>query len=683
MECLDANVVQDLMSGALDSAARIAVLGHLDTCNDCRELLVITARDSVREHLAETAAPGDALAETMAATGDIGLDQTIAPGAAARMAEPPGPGRRLGKYQLIEKLGAGAMGVVWRAEDPELSRKLALKLLKRPDASLTDRLLREAQSMAQVNHPNVVTVYEVGSADGTAFIAMELVKGKSLRAWQTGARHKVPEIVEAYIAAGRGLAAAHAAGIIHRDFKPDNVLVSDEGRVRVTDFGLAAAKQSAGMTPQISDVNLTTSGSVLGTPAYMAPEQFTGGNVDPRTDQFNFCASLYEALYGERPFAGKTFTELGDNVCEGKVLPPPAGTKVSRGLRAIIVRGLSAKPGDRFPTMDHLLTELGRDRARPWRRTAIAATALAAALLVGVGADTVIRDRVEVGVHQSFALTGRQIDRAVAHLTTQFRAISNQVYVAPVMREVSGHHDQADFGLGSPEADAADLDQLKSLLAAADWKFADPSEQAVIGIGDYKGRLLYTTAAPLQPIQDLTKLPFVQRALATGAGDSATLLPYDDPALVASHLLGTGRRDGIGLVFMRTLTLTETTSSMLIQIIDGAYVLDGIRLGDDTELALVAPGGHSFGDLPTALVAMAPPASGIRQVTYHGQTYEMQTVPLRAFDGQVVMVKPVDTLLLSLFPGARLVFALAALGALGLALATALRARQITGARIQ
>src|SRR5690606_2006055 len=137
-------------------------------------------------------------------------------------------------------------------------------------------------------------------------------------------------------------AAAHAAGVIHRDFKPDNVLVGEDGRVRVTDFGLAAAKPGAsGSLRPISDVNLTTSGSVLGTPAYMAPEQFVGGNIDPRTDQFNFCVALYEALYGERPFDGAKLDELAENVCAGRIRPAPAGTNVSGALRTIVLRGLS------------------------------------------------------------------------------------------------------------------------------------------------------------------------------------------------------------------------------------------------------------------------------------------------------------------------------------------------------
>jgi serine/threonine protein kinase len=327
---LDANDVQDLMSGALDSQVRAAVLGHLDTCDDCRELLNITASDTLREsmQLSDSMRSGGIGLEATAWAG--GLDETKAATSTSLVGVNAPAGKRLAHYTLVEKLGAGAMGVVWKADDPKLGRQVAVKVLRSAGQELTERLVREARSMAQVNDPNVVTVYEVGEADdGTTFIAMELVSGKSLRAWQTKEKRSIPAIVEAYIAAGRGLAAAHAAGIVHRDFKGDNVLVGDDGRIRVTDFGLAAAKPTTGAAPpQIGDVNLTTSGSVLGTPAYMAPEQFTGGNVDPRTDQFNFTVSLYEALYGERPFEGKTFAERGanDRNAPGKPAPPRART---------------------------------------------------------------------------------------------------------------------------------------------------------------------------------------------------------------------------------------------------------------------------------------------------------------------------------------------------------------------
>ena len=718
MECLDANVVQDLMSGALDSGVRSAVLGHLDTCDDCRELLNITASDTLREGLPRFAdsqevglaatAAGIALDATTMPSGtsptkrDLALLETAAASESpARKLrgladEPLVQGKRMGRYAMIERLGAGAMGVVWRAEDPTLGRSVALKLLRRADESLTERLVREARSMAAVNDPNVVTVYEVGEADdGTTFIAMELVSGQSLRQWQSKTRHTVPELVGAYIAAGRGLAAAHAAGIIHRDFKPDNVLVSDDGRVRVTDFGLAAAKPTAGAggsrAAAISDVNLTTSGSVLGTPAYMAPEQFTGGNVDPRTDQFNFCVALWEALYGERPFEGKTFTELGDNVCDGKVKAPPAGSQVSSALHAILRKGLSVKPGDRYATMHELIVDLGRDRAKPWRRTAIASAALAAALGLGLVADWQVRARVAGEIRQSFALTGTQLDRAVARLTSSFYTVSAIAYREQALREVAGHHDQADFGLGDPAADQAELERLNSTLASTDWvKLGD----SAIAIADYKGRLLYTSAAPTVWGADLKVLAPVKRALDAGKGDSVTVLPYADPGLASTGVLGSAGRNGLAVLFERTVALGDKASegsearALYLQLQDGKQLLDDVRLDDQTLLALVAPDGTSIADdkMPAGLVAEATRHGDVAEVTVAGETYQVQSRPVRGLEGQgtiahVVMARPLDGVL-SLFPGARLVFAFTAVGALALALWTFWRARRFTGARI-
>ncbi|HEY5949681.1 MAG TPA: protein kinase, partial [Kofleriaceae bacterium] len=547
MDCLDANVVQDLMSGALDSGQRDGVLGHLDTCEDCRELLGLTARAALNPAVTMPSGNDIGLLETVVVppAGEAALASTATPDLLATpvmraraLSDLPTQGRKLGRYTLIERLGAGAMGVVWRAEDPTLGRHVAVKLLRRQDESLTDRLVREAQSMAQVNHPNVVTVYEVGQAvDGSTFIAMELVTGESLRKWQTKARHPIPTLVQAYISAARGLAAAHAAGIIHRDFKPDNVLVGEDGRIRVTDFGLAAAKPGASsvMPRQISDVNLTTSGSVMGTPAYMAPEQFVGGNVDPRTDQFNFCVALYEALYGERPFAGATFHELADHVCEGRIKPAPANTEVSRALREIVLRGLSVKPGDRFATMDELIRELGRDRARPWRRTAIAAAAVAAALGLGLVSDWVVRDRVTTEIRHSFELTREQQKRAVSRLIDSSNVASEVAYREPALREVAAHHDQADFGLGDPETDQAELEKLHNTLSSTDFV---KNGNAQLAIADYKGRLLYTSASPETWGSDLKLLAPVKRAIDAGKGDSVTVLPYADPGLAKTGILG-------------------------------------------------------------------------------------------------------------------------------------------------
>ena len=685
MECLDANVVQDLMAGALDSGGRAQAMAHLDACEDCRTLLSALAReateDAANDTLRDTEKRGPAIAMMETIGSDAGLLETVGAADAlqpVRIRARDAVGQQLGRYKIVERLGAGAMGVVYRAEDRELGRDVALKQLHRPDAELTDRLVREARSMAQVNHPNVVAVYDVGVLEGITYIAMELVTGQSLRQWQE--MRRVNELLEAYLAAGRGLAAAHAAGIIHRDFKPDNVLVGNDGRVRVTDFGLAASRSetvgSAGRS--IEDINLTTSGSVLGTPAYMAPEQFSGGNVDARTDQFNFCVALHEALYGQRPFPGKTFDELSDNVCEGRVRPA-AKSQISSALRAIVLRGLSVKPGDRYPTMDHLLEDLGRDRARPWRRTSRLVTVIAVMLALGLASDRVIRDRVLAQIEQSFDATARQTDRAMRLLASRFDAISNQVYSLPVMRDVTGHHDQADFGLGSPEDDRADLEEVHAKLVAQDWKYAreiaGKEEPAIIAISDYKGRLLYTSAAPETWGTDLVQLPWIKKAFDAGAGNSMTLQRYDDPRLTATKVLGPTVPAGLAVLFTRTLSVGDSARSQFLQIVAAKQLIEDIQLDEETQLSLVALDGTIDGDIPREIVTATP------------ENYQLQSIVLAnplvqggEPIGKLVMARKIDSVL-ALFPHARAVFTIAMLAAILLAAATAMRARKITGAR--
>jgi predicted Ser/Thr protein kinase len=702
VECLDANVVQDLMAGALDSVTRGAVLGHLDTCEECRELLAVSARDSVNENLRDTAPGGPALIDPLAQTRgsdgrghdeDEALAATVTPDdLKALESKPrvvsgarPAIGQKLGRYHLLDKLGAGAMGVVWLAEDPELGRKVALKLLKRPDASLTERLVREARSMAQVNDPNVVAVYDVGTADGSTYIAMELVQGKSLRQWQASQTSRtVPEIIEAYVAAGRGLAAAHRAGLVHRDFKPDNVLVGDDGRVRVTDFGLAAAKAGeSGHAHLIGDVNLTTSGSVLGTPAYMGPEQFKGGNVDSRTDQFNFCVSLYEALYGERPFEGKTFEELGNNVCAGKMRVHNERVPVSAALLAILRRGMSVQPGDRYPTMDHLLAELGRDRARPWRLTAAISAVVAVALLFGLGADYVIRSRGTAASRQAFAATGAQITRAVETQAKRFQAASVLVDELPQMYVLTSQHDESDFGIGNSAADDQAMREVHDVLQSASWGFVRELGPGEIVVADRKARIVYSSAAPTDWQGKLDPVPAIARAL-KGEPELLATVHYDDPAFVAAKVFGATPRRGLALMFVRAIERNGQLGGLFLQFVDAKEVLGAIRLDDETQLALVGLDGASAG-MPDELARAAPRDGTIGEASSGGKTYEVQSRLWADAQGQpvasVVMARPVAGVL-SLFPYARAVFAGAAILALLLAMGTFGRARAITGARV-
>ncbi|HEX7837823.1 MAG TPA: serine/threonine-protein kinase, partial [Kofleriaceae bacterium] len=278
----------------------------------------------------------------------------------------------LGRYRIERELGVGAVGAVYAAFDADLERRIALKVLRRAAASdqARERLLREARAMARLAHPNVVTVHDAGTAAGRDFIAMELIHGETLADWLR-ARRSPRMVIEAFVAAGRGLAAAHAAGIVHRDFKPRNVLRSRDGRIAVTDFGLARNTDGE-LPPALDDTlrhegaprtrsdrrELTETGALLGTPAYMAPEQWCGGAITPETDQFAYCVALWEALAGERPYRGQSLDELRRQVAVG-----PATLDASRAprpLRGLLQRGLEPDPARRWPSMNALLARLER-----------------------------------------------------------------------------------------------------------------------------------------------------------------------------------------------------------------------------------------------------------------------------------------------------------------------------------
>jgi tetratricopeptide (TPR) repeat protein len=316
------------------------------------------------------------------------------------------PGQTLaGRYTVLGPLGHGGMGIVLAAYDARLDRRVALKLLRnRPGGThvSTDensRLMREAQAMARLSHPHVVSVYDSGALeDGSLFIAMEFVQGKTLRRWQKESR-PWRQVLEAYVAAGQGLAAAHAANLIHRDFKPDNVLVAHDGRVRVTDFGLARAatfvepqEQAPASVDSLSATTsssswssaLTVAGSLMGTLGYMAPEALRGQTTGVRGDVFSFCAALYEALYGQLPFRGASPTELTRAQLEGKVVPPPASSPVPAWVTRTVMRGLSVDPDARPASMDELLAELANDPALR-RQTLLRKAGLSAMVAVLAG----------------------------------------------------------------------------------------------------------------------------------------------------------------------------------------------------------------------------------------------------------------------------------------------------------
>ncbi|MCA9706132.1 MAG: serine/threonine protein kinase [Myxococcales bacterium] len=345
----------------------------------------------------------------------------------ARLFGNPIPPRRIGRFIDLGLLGHGAMGTVRRAYDERLAREVAIKLVRHGSAPRHhDRLLREAQALAQLSHPNVVQIYEVGELASEIFIAMELIEGVTLHQWQ----NKSPswrECLEVYLQAGRGLAAAHATGLVHRDFKPTNCIRDEAGRVRVLDFGLARAVgfveppsprpresedlaitvgASAGgstgssrASSSLLQAQLTEHNAIVGTIAYMAPEQLGGRRVDAKSDQFSFCVALYEALYGLLPFSRNPRPALIAMI-KGYDQPPlidPGSPKVPRALRRTVMRGLSADPEARWPSMNALLEELerlGKRRSMPLATAGVSSVFLVAGgwLASSSGAGAPCRD---------------------------------------------------------------------------------------------------------------------------------------------------------------------------------------------------------------------------------------------------------------------------------------------------
>ena len=295
------------------------------------------------------------------------------------------PAKRIGRYAVASRLGAGAMGVVYRAYDPSLQRDVAVKIMLPSRASSPGRMRREATALARLNHPNVIEVFEVGEHEGGVYIAMELVEGKSLQEWLQE-RPNLDTVVDVLCGAGRGLAAAHDAEIVHRDFKPANVLLGDDGRPRVMDFGLAEAELPA----SVSDVSIetdkamatsdsTVTGGIVGSPAYISPEQWEGRPATIASDQWSFAVTLYEACHGKRPFRGASIPALCQSVMQGTIDPSPV--RLPGWLDRVLLRGLAHDPADRFASVADMIAAIEADRKRvsrlPWLAVGVGAAGLA------------------------------------------------------------------------------------------------------------------------------------------------------------------------------------------------------------------------------------------------------------------------------------------------------------------
>jgi tetratricopeptide (TPR) repeat protein len=490
------------LTGSLAPQLVSTVEQHVDGCEACSEVL-----------------------RNIASRGRSTLQPTLLTIRPDALITPIARGTSIGRYLVVGMMGYGGMGIVYAAYDPELDRKVALKLLRADPTSSSDaaaidklheRLRREAQAMARLSHPNVVTVFDVGVADGQLFIAMELVEGATLARWLSAAPREPADILAQLLAAGRGLAAAHAAGFVHRDFKPANVLIGDDGRVCVSDFGLArlvdetplASASPAGAAPT-SAGSLTETGMLVGTTLYMSPEQLDGDVADARSDQFSFCVTLYEALHGRRPFVGDTVDELRSAIASGVVGASVRGRRVKPWVRRVLLRGLRADPAQRYPSMSALLRDLGRDPAVARRRVALVAVGSLALLLSGVGLSrTAQKQRLDcragaarwsgvwdaptkAEIHAAFARTGkayaedewRAVERTLDGLARAWTgAYTDACEATHVRGEQSG--ELLDLRMGCLNRRLEETAALTSLFRRVDADLVDHAAEAVQGSDD-------------------------------------------------------------------------------------------------------------------------------------------------------------------------------------------------------
>ncbi|MGN6104492.1 MAG: protein kinase domain-containing protein [Kofleriaceae bacterium] len=401
MACPDEAELSGFLRRDLAATRSSELEAHFDRCADCRQLVFALAIDGSQPSAAPSA-PTD--------TGDDALAE----------------GARLGRFQITGPLARGAMGVIYRAHDPTLRRDVALKLLHVEQhtalaADAQTRMLREAQGLARLEHPNVVTVFDAGLHGDQVFIAMELIEGATLERWLAERPRPWRQIAAVLERAGRGLAAAHAAGLVHRDVKPANVMIAGDGRVKVVDFGLVrgiAAHDPSHGAPALDgaalDLQLTLTGALVGTPAYCAPEQLSGGEVDPRSDLFSFCVTLCEAIHGRRPYVADSALGLLRRMRDPRGPDLPGEPRLPRRLRALIRRGLAFDRAERLP-LDALLDALAAEPARRRSQLALGAAAGVAAAAVGATLAITSPDDPCTGARDELAAIWNPTRRTAVH----------------------------------------------------------------------------------------------------------------------------------------------------------------------------------------------------------------------------------------------------------------------------
>lgn len=597
----------------------------------------------------------------------MGADEETAVVAEASGDQPSAPtpiprrGQSIGRYMVLDPIGEGGMGTIVAAYDPELDRRVALKLIRTramadPEAPL--RLLREAQAIARLSHPNVVAVYDAGHVDGRVFIAMELVHGQTFQEWLAAEPRSNAAVVDALRQAARGLAAAHDAGLVHRDFKPSNVLVGKDGRVRVLDFGLARTSGASDRAPAESpdrallDTPLTQAGTVVGTPAYMAPEQHGGRAVDARADQFSFCVVAFEALYGVRPFEGETVDERLESILSEKIRTT-GRRPVPRWIRTALAKGLRPAPEDRHASMEALLRRL--DQTPGWRGRRVSLGVAGIALLGAAlawpsgatgpnelcgGAELALasiwnderRETIRTRfMSSSLPAAGRMlegVESGVDAWAEAWQAVHHEACLATRVRKERSE-DLLDRQMMCLDSQAADIDTVLELLETADDPLITKSSQLVAGLANPDTCNNLAAHRSLVPMPEdavaRTYLTEVNRELSRGralrrAGKLAEgrelaerLLPDADmadwePAVArVSLLLGQllsddGEYEGAEVALSRSISaadrgrddLTRAKAGAVLAYVRGhqhADTTQALRLLDQAQAALARAGG--------------------------------------------------------------------------------------------
>jgi hypothetical protein len=574
---LDENVLARHVGGEGSESERARVAEHIDACDHCRELVSALVRTLVTP---EQDRPSWRLL--------------------AR-------GTNLGRYVLLDPVGRGGMGVVYSAFDPELDRKVAIKFL-RPGrgagpAAARPQLLAEAQAIARLSHPSIVTVHDVGTFDGEVFFAMEYVKGETLRRAQLPGLPGLQQTLSLYTAAGEGLAAAHRAGIIHGDFKPENVLVGEDGRVRVTDFGLARAVHEH--APRFA-----------GTPAYMAPEHWRGQASDVRSDQYSFCLALLEAVEGKRP----------EEVEDASPSQPPEPVSFRRRtlparLSRVLARGLAVDPAQRWLSMDALLDAL-RQARRPFRQS----TGLLAGVLLVITAAVWIQHvvwerRVD---HELYAAAARVPDLFRAQSERTDLLVQAGLQAEGVLRALGqASNMDAALGLAEDESREHQIAEAHDSLRSADLPGLK-SRDALL-LGNAWGRVVLNLAAPDDFGAPAPAIPMLMQAMEGTPTDalwsSATLERLGIP------LVTTPQVDDLLLVSGRPVVRGRSIVGFVLtgRWVNGGF-LEELGRAAGAQIVLHAPDGGWTG----AHWPEAPPLGQVVQLHVGGTTIRVLGILLGA-----------------------------------------------------